>query len=298
MSPLLQQLSEALAETVETAGASVARVEGRDRLPATGLVWSADGVIVAAQHTLERPEVRVGLPDGRAVPARVVGRDPGVDLAVLKAEASDLRPALWAEPEALRVGALVLALGRPGARVLATLGVLSALDDGWRTPQGGFVDRFLQTDAVMFPGFSGGPLVDADGRVTGLTSSGLVSGQNLALPLATVRATVEALLAHGRVRRGYLGVGAQPVRLPESLRAAAGQDTGLLLMNVEPDGPAGRSGLLLGDTLVTLNGQPVRSLESLLAALGGDLVGRRVPARLVRGGQVRELAVLVGERSE
>jgi S1-C subfamily serine protease len=296
MSGLLPQLSQALAATAEAAGASVVRVEGRDRLPATGLVWSADGLIVAAQHTLERDAVRVGLPDGGTAPARVAGRDPGVDLAVLRAEASGLQPAVWSEPESLRVGALVLALGRPGARVMATLGVISALDDSWRTPQGGLVDRFLQTDVVMFPGFSGGPLVDAAGQVAGLTSSGLVSGQSLALPLATVRETVNALLEHGRVRRGYLGVGAQPVELPEALQAAVGQAAGLLLLNVEPDGPAGRSGLMLGDTLVTLDGKPVRSLESLLAALGDEVVGRRIPARLVRGGQVREISVLVGER--
>jgi S1-C subfamily serine protease len=283
-------------ETVEAAGLSVVRVEGRDRLPATGLVWSADGVVVTAHHVLERDAVRVGLPGGGTAPARLVGRDPGVDLAVLRAEAGSLRPAAWAEPGALRVGALVLALGRPGERIMATLGVISALDEGWRTPQGGFVDRFLQTDVVMFPGFSGGPLVDADGRVVGLTSSALVNGQSLALPLPTVRQTVSALLEHGRVRRGYLGIGAQPVKLPEALREVLGQESGLLMMNVEPEGPAGRSGLLLGDTLVTLNGQPVRSLEGLLATLGGDVVGRKVPARLVRGGQLRELEVLVGER--
>lgn len=296
MSELLAQFSQALVETVAAAGRSVVRVEGRERLPGSGVVWSADGLIVTAAHVLERDAVRVGLPEGGTVAARVVGRDAGVDLAVVQAEASGLKPAEWAEPDALQVGALVLALGRPGDHALATLGVISALDEGWRTPAGGYIDRYLQTDVVMFPGFSGGPLVDAEAHVAGLTSSTLARGLSVAVTVDTVRQTVAALVKHGRVRRGYLGIGAQPVRLPEALRAAAGQEAGLLLMNVEPGGPAERGGLLLGDTLVTIDGRPVPGLESLLAALGEDLVGRRVPAQIVRAGQLQALDVWVGER--
>ncbi len=296
MSELLAQFSQALVETVAAAGQSVVRVEGRDRLPGSGVVWSADGLIVTAAHVLERDTVRVGLPDGQSVAARVVGRDAGVDVAVVQAEAGGLKPAEWAAPATLEVGALVLALGRPGERGLATLGVISALEEGWRTPAGGFIDRYLQTDVVMFPGFSGGPLVDAEARVAGLTSSTLARGLSVAVTVDTVRQTVAALVKHGRVRRGYLGIGAQPVRLPEALRPATGQAGGLLLMNVEPGGPAERGGLLQGDTLVTLDGRPVPSLESLLAALGEDRVGRRVPAQIVRAGQLQALEVWVGER--
>ncbi len=296
MGERLKQFSQALVETVKEAGASVVRVEGRDRLPGTGLVWSGDGLILTADHLLERDAVRVGLPDGAVVAAQVVGRDPGVDLAVLRTPANGLQPAAWAEAEALQVGGLVLALGRPSDQVMATLGVVSALDGGWRTPLGGFIDRYLQTDVVMFPGFSGGPLVDADGRIAGLNSSALTPGLSLAVPAATARQTVETLLAHGRVRRGYLGIGAQAVQLPEALRNATGQTAGLLLLNVEPGGPAERGGLLLGDTLVTLNGQPMPSLEKLLAVLGGELVGRKVAARVIRGGRLKDLALVVGER--
>lgn len=296
MSELLAQFSQALVETVAAAGQSVVRVEGRDRLPGSGVVWSAGGLIVTAAHVLERDTVRVGLPDGQSVAARVVGRDAGVDVAVVQAEAGGLKPAEWAAPATLEVGALVLALGRPGERVLATLGVISALEEGWRTPAGGFIDRYLQTDVVMFPGFSGGPLVDAEARVAGLTSSTLARGLSVAVTVDTVRQTVAALVKHGRVRRGYLGIGAQPVRLPEALRPATGQAGGLLLMNVEPGGPAERGGLLQGDTLVTLDGRPVPSLESLLAALGEDRVGRRVPAQIVRAGHLQALEVWVGER--
>jgi S1-C subfamily serine protease len=149
----------------------------------------------------------------------------------------------------------------------------------------------------MFPGFSGGPLVNADTHVVGLTSSGLVNGLSLAVPAPTVRQTLNAILEHGRVRRGYLGIGAQSVRLPEALSQQLGQAGGLLLMSVEPDGPAGRSGLFMGDTLVRLNGKPIGSLEELLTTLSGDLVGRQVPVRIVRGGQVRDVEVVVGERN-
>lgn len=296
MGELLKRFSQALVETVHSVSASVARVESRDRLAGTGIVWSADGLILTASHILERADVRVGLPGAGTAAAQLVGRDPGVDLALLRIEARGLRPAEWAAAEALQVGALVLALGRPSDQVLATFGIVSALDAGWRTPQGGFIDRYLQSDVVMFPGFSGGPLVDADGRVAGLNSSALAPGLSLAVTAATVRQTVGALLAHGRVRRGYLGVGAQPVKLPEALHQAAGQEAGLLLLNVEPGGPAERSGLLLGDTLVTLNGRPLHGLESLLAALGDDLVGRKAPARVIRGGRLKEMDLFIGER--
>lgn len=297
MGERLKQFSDAIVETAQAASASVVRVAGRDRLPSSGIVWS-DGVIVTSSHALERDEVRVGLGD-EAVSAKLLGRDPGVDLAVLRVNGAGAgwTPARWVETDSLQVGAIVLAVGRPGPRVLASLGILSALDDGWRTPHGGFIDRFVQTDVVMFPGLSGGALVEANAQVIGVATSGLVSGQSLAVPTHTVRQTVESILKHGRVRRGYLGVGAQPVQLPEALSERVSQPVGLLLMSVEPHGPAGRSGLMLGDTLVTLNNRPLRSMEELLSSLSGDLIGRRVPARLVRGGQVREVEILIGERN-
>jgi S1-C subfamily serine protease len=176
------------------------------------------------------------------------------------------------------------------------LGIVSALGGSWRTPAGGEVDPYLQTDLVMYPGFSGGPLVDVEGAVLGLNTSALLRGISLTVPTTTVRQVVETLLAHGRVRRGYLGVGAQPVRLPANLAEELGQETGLLLVSVEPDGPAGQAGLMLGDTIVALDGQPVRHMDELLALLDGSRVGTSAPLRFVRGGQPQELTVTVGER--
>jgi S1-C subfamily serine protease len=298
MSQVLSDLSHALAAAVETAGNSVVRVEGRRRLPASGIVWSADGVIVTAHHVVEQDgDIAIGFADGSAAKARLVGRDPTTDVAVLKAQANDLASTSWAETSDLRVGHLVLALGRPGEKVMATFGIVSALKEDWRTPAGGRLDYYLQTDVVMYPGFSGGPLVDVTGKALGLNSSALLRGISVTVPASSLRPTVEALLTHGRVRRGYLGVGAQGVRLPAALAAQLHQETGLLLGSVEADSPAERSGLFMGDTIVALDGQPVRHLDDLLTLLSGDRVGKAVQTRIVRGGQVLEVSVVVGEHA-
>lgn len=298
MTEVLSDLSDALAATVASAGQSIVRVEGRRRLPASGIVWSADGVIVTANHVLEQEDnLRVGLPDGEAVPASLVGRDPNTDLAVLRAEATGLTSPAWADPDSLRVAHLVLALGRPGHTVQATLGIVSAVGNGWHTPVGGRIDQYVQTDAVMYPGFSGGPLVDVTSRVVGLNTSALLRGVSVTVPAPTLRRVVEMLLAHGRIRRGYLGVGAQPVRLPEVLAQQLNQETGLLLVSIETSGPAQQHGLFLGDTIVALDDQPVRYLDDLLALLSEDRIGAAAPVRIVRAGQLQELTVVVGEHS-
>ena len=248
MTGTLTSLSDSLAASVASAGTCVVRVEGRRRLPASGIVWSTDGLIVTAHHVVERDDIKVGLPDDTIVTATLVGRDPTTDLAVLRTDAKDLTPPTWAEPGTLRVGHLALALGRPGQSVRATLGIASAVGESWRTPGGGQVDSFLQTDATMYPGFSGGPLVDASGRFLGMNTTALLRGMNVAVPEPTLHRVVELLVAHGRIRRGYLGVGAQSARLPQTLADQLGQETGLLLVTVETGSPAERHGLLMGDT--------------------------------------------------
>ena len=298
MTQVLQGLSNDLATVVQTAGTGVVRVEARRRLPASGIIWSADGLIVTAHHVVERDEgISVGLPDGRSVPATLVGRDPSTDLAVLRAEATGLTPPSWAEPDTLRVGHLALALGRPGKTVRATLGVIGALGESWVTPTGGRVEPYLQTDVVMYPGFSGGPLVDASGSVVGVNTSALLRGISLAIPTPTVRRVAEALLAHGAVQRGYLGVVAQPARLPDALAQQLGQETGLLVVSVEAGSAAEGAGILMGDTLVSLDGQPLRHLDDLLVILSATQVGATVPVRAVRGGQLQDQSVTISQRS-
>ena len=297
MSDFLSNLSDAMAGVVEAAGRSVVRVEGRRRLAASGVVWAADGVILTAHHVVHGDdEIGIGLPDGHTAGARLVGRDPSTDLAVLRTDAPGLVAATRTAGQELHVGHLVLALGRPGRTVQATLGIVSALGGEWRTPAGGLVDRYLQTDVVMYPGFSGGPLVDVGGRLVAMNTSALLRGVSLAVPVPTLERVVESLLTHGRVRRGYLGVGAQPVRLPETVAQQLGQETGLLLASVNAGGPADRAGLLLGDTLVAIDGQPLRHMDDLVAALGGERIGQEARIRLLRGGQLQEIGVTIGAR--
>ncbi len=294
----LSDLSQTLASTVESAGTGVVSVQARPRFPASGIVWSSDGVIVTAHHVVEEEEeIHIGLADGRTFAAKLVGRDPTTDLAVLRAEANGLATRGWVDANTLKVGHIVVALGRPGKSVMATLGIISALGEGWRTPAGGRLDRYLQTDVVMYPGFSGGPLVDASGQFIGLNTSALLRGISLTVPAATLKQVVETLLTKGKISRGYLGIGAQPARLPASLVQQLNQETGLLIVSVEPGSPAEKAELVLGDVLVAIAGQPLRHMDDLLAALGSDRVGTTVPVRVVRGGQPRDVNVVVGERS-
>ena len=299
MAEVLSKLSDDLAEVVETAGRSVVRVEARRRLPASGIVWSQDGLVVTANHVVERDdEIIIGTPDGESVKGSLVGRDPTTDIAVIRAEGAGLTSPDRDGTEGLKVGHIVLALGRPGKSVLATMGIVSALGDSWRTGAGGRIDSYLQTDVVMYPGFSGGPLVDATGRGLGLTTSALTRGSSIAVPVSTLRSVVETLAEHGKIRRGYLGIGAQPVRLSNGVAKKLDQETGLLLVSVEPDGPAEQAGLAIGDTVVGFGGTRVRELDGLLSALSGDRIGDSAAVKIVRGGEIQELTAAVGERPE
>jgi S1-C subfamily serine protease len=296
----LAALSSDLAGAVETAGRSVVAIHARRRIPASGVIWQP-GVVLAAHHTIQRDEdITVGLHDGTTAPATLVGRDPSTDLAVLRlggAAAGSATPAaLTTDPP--RVGQLVLALGRPGATVTASLGIVSAVGGEWRTWQGGTIDRFVRLDLSVYDGFSGGPLVDAAGRVVGINTSGLAHAVALTVPAGTVARVAAQLLERGHVARGWLGIATQPVRLPPGLQRSAGTDAGvgLVVVNVEPDSPADRGGVLIGDILLALDDRPLSDPGDVLSALAGDRIGQPVSLRVARGGRGERLTVTVGER--
>ena len=330
MANTLEQLSDSMATVIETLDNSIVRVEARRRMPATGIVWS-ENLIVTAHHVVEFDEdITIGLQDGTTVTANLVGRDPHNDIALLKTDAT-LTPANWAGNEALKVGHLVLALGRAGEKVQATLGVTSALvnppdikrwrekAEGMRGEQGhehrgkggrrgggrgrgrggwgrALVDGFIQTDVTMYPGFSGGALVSGDGLVHGLNTSGFSRGASISIPVSTIRSSVAALLADGKIQQGYLGVGVQPARLPDAIADSLEQDTGLLVVSVEKDSPAEKAGLMVGDILTSLGDDPVEHVDELLIILASTKVGTEVTSAIVRGGTAQDIKVTIGSR--
>lgn len=288
------ELSEALSNVVEAVGRSVVRVEGGRRHPTSGLVVSPNRVVTVARG-LFRDEVTVGV-EGVEHRAKVKGRDLTTDLALLELDAA-LPAVELTEAVELKVGQLVLKLARPGQTVRATSGILSAVGKSpWKTMSGGTVDRYLESDAPHHPGFSGGPLVAVDGRVLGLTSTGLLKGASLTVPAATVKRIIQQLEQHGRVRRSYLGLEMQPVRLPDDVRQTTGEEVGLIIMQVEKDGPADKAGIRYGDTLLHLGDESVKTLDDLTSYLRSDHVGEQVPATIWRQGRVETMQVTLGAR--
>ena len=292
----LATLSNDLAAAVDTVGRSVVAVHARRRIPASGVMWQP-GVVVATHHTIQRDDgITIALHDGATVEATLAGRDPSTDLAVLRVATS--APAAALSTDAPRVGQVVLALGRPGASVTASLGIVSAVGGEWRTWQGGTIDRFVRLDMAVYDGFSGGPLVDAAGRVAGINTSGLARATALTVPASTVSRVAAQLLSRGHIARGWLGIATQPVRLPATLQQSLGAEAaiGLVVVNVEAESPADRGGVLIGDILLAVDGRPVSDPGDVLAALGGDRIGQAIALRVARGGRAEQLTVTVGER--
>ena len=294
----LMALSEAMAEAVATAGRSTVLVNARRRFPASGVSFAPD-LVLTADHVIEREDdITVGLPDGKELSASLAGRDPGSDLAVLRLSQSLAAPAEPVSGEG-RVGQLAIALGRPTPEgIQASLGIISAIGGPVRTGRGGLLERYLTTDATPYPGFSGGPLIDVRGRILGINTSGLVRGTSLAIPASLAWQTGELLVKNGHIRRGYLGIRSQPVELPAVAQKALGrpQLTGLLLVGIEEDSPAAAGGLMIGDILVGLAGEPIADPDELLTKLTGNLVGNPAQVEVLRGGQPLSVTVMVGDR--
>jgi S1-C subfamily serine protease len=295
---ILVDLSDALAEAAERAGDSTVLVNARRRIPASGIVY-ADDLILTANHVVERDEdISVALPDGTELSATVAGRDPGSDLALLKLEQVSATPAGPAKTPA-RVGQIALALGRPSkAGIEASLGTVSAIGGPFRTHHGGMIERYLRTDSIPYPGFSGGPLVAADGTVLGLNTSGLTRGAAITIPTDIAWGVAETLSKHGHIRRGYLGIRSQTVKIPANAQKAIHREqaSGLLVVGVEDGSPAAEGGLMVGDILVGVSGSPVMSHDELFARLTGEVIGVSTPIDILRGGQPQTVEIVIGER--
>jgi S1-C subfamily serine protease len=288
MATELATLSQELATAVAGAAGQVVAVHARPRFSSSGVFWRP-GVLVTAEHTVRREdEITVTLPDGSNAPATVAGSDPGTDLAVLKVDHSG-QPAAPAAADPVP-GSLALSIGRSqDSGVNATMGIVSAVSGPWRTWRGGRLDRYIRLDLTLYPGSSGGLVINTAGQALGIATSALSRIAGLAIPSSTIDRVVGEILARGRVRRGYLGVGLQPVELPDHHK-------GLIVLSLEPEGPAAKAGVLIGDVLLALGGRPVADTEDIQAALEGVEVGGEIAAEVLRGGVSRTIAITVGER--
>jgi S1-C subfamily serine protease len=286
-----------LTAAVEAAGASTVTVDARKRYPASGIAYTEDLVLTADHVVTREDDIKIVLPDGRSLAASLVGRDPGSDLAVLRLVEKALTPANTSDE--VKVGQLVMALGRPnGNGMQASWGIVTSISGPARTFRGGMLDEYIRSETTPYPGFSGGPLVNTEAEVLGLNTSGLTRGSSLTIPVKVAWRIAEALATHGSVKRGYLGVRTQPVDIAEAARQALGreQNHGLLVLWLEDGGPAQTGGLLVGDIIVELSGQPVGDPDDLFAALTSDTVGKATAVRVLRGGHPETISVTVGER--
>jgi S1-C subfamily serine protease len=293
----LTDFSKMLTAAVEAAGASTVTVDARKRYPASGIAYTEDLVLTADHVVTREDDIKIVLPDGRSLAASLVGRDPGSDLAVLRLVEKALTPANTSDE--VKVGQLVMALGRPnGNGMQASWGIVTSISGPARTFRGGMLDEYIRSETTPYPGFSGGPLVNTEAEVLGLNTSGLTRGSSLTIPVKVAWRIAEALATHGSVKRGYLGVRTQPVDIAEAARQALGreQNHGLLVLWLEDGGPAQTGGLLVGDIIVELSGQPVGDPDDLFAALTSDTVGKATAVRVLRGGHPETISVTVGER--
>jgi len=296
-SNLLSTFSNQMADAVERVAPALVLVSGRQGRAASGVVYAQD-LVLTADHVLEREEdLSIQTHDNRTLPAQFAGRDLATDLAVLRVANLGLQAAAAAS-EPARVGQLVLAVGRSeNEGPMASVGIVSAVGGPLRMARGATLERYIRTDAIPYPGFSGGPLINTQGEVLGITTTGLVNSATLAIPTAIAWGIAETLAQQGFIKRGYLGISSQLVQLPEAQRAGKTQEHGLLIVQVDENSPAQKGGLILGDILIELDGQALKDAEDLRALLTGDRVDKTIPLEVIRGGKLQTLQVTIGQRS-
>ena len=284
----LAAFSDQLAALAALGAARTVAVHGRDGRARSGLLW-AEGLVVTAEEALERDdELALTLPDGRQVPATLAGRDPGTDVALLRAATGPVPPLPLAPPAALAAGHLLLAVGRAEHGPLVAFGLAAQVGGPWRSMRGGRLERRIQLGLRLDPAAEGGAVLDHAGRLLGMAVPG-PRRRALAIPAETIARSVEQLRTRGRVARGYLGLALQPVR-SEALR-------GLIVVGADPQSPAGKAGVLLGDVLVAWDGAPLASVREMLARLDPESVGADVALDLIRGGHPIRISVRIGERA-
>jgi S1-C subfamily serine protease len=292
-------LSQALEDLVANTVPGVVAVKAAPYRVVSGICVREDFVVVA-DHSLRREDrVPVHTADGQAVSTTILGRDPGVDLAFLKAEGLTTKPLRGADPASLKPGSLAAVVGLTlDAGPSASLGILGAVGGSRRTWRGGTLDYFYRLDVNLYPSQSGAAVVNHGGELIGLATPALLRHSAVAVPLQTINRVLDELLKTGRIREGYLGVGMQPIPIPSGLRDKIGisSETGLIVLNVVSGSPADEAGVQLGDILVALDSKPMTDVDELQGALRGENVDRGLKASFIRGGETFQTEIVVAER--
>jgi len=296
---ILETISSEFSSAAEKVGGSVVAVHARRWLPTSGIEWKK-GVVVTVHHGVQRDEdIKVLLDGDRAVSAKLVGRDPRTDIAVIRIEERSSSAPQLGDSTSLRLGHLVLALGRTRrGDLVASSGIIGGIGE-WRNRRGGQLDQQIRLDLALYPGFSGGPLLNARGEVVGINTRGLAHGRAVTVPVATVNRVVEELLEKGHIARPYLGIAMQPVEVPENMRSKLPSQprVGLLVVHVENDGPAEKAGMLLGDVLFEVGGETVEHVDSIQDSLATAKIGDVLQIRVIRAGEIKPVSIKLGERA-
>jgi len=299
MASVLETLSNDFAAAAEAVGSSVAAIYGRRWMPSSGIQWRK-GFIVTAHHSIRREEdITVVAAGGKSLKANLAGRDPSTDLAILKVSEESALPIPSFGDGGLKLGHVVLALGRSrGSNLVASAGIVGGISGEWEPRRGGRVDQHIRLSLELYPGFSGGPLINAQGKVVGINTRGLSRGRAVTIPLATVNRIVDELIEKVHIAKPYLGLAMQPVAVPESLRGKVPDagNSAVLVVHVEPAGPADKAGVLLGDVVVELQGKPVEDTGDIQQLLGSAKIGDTVVATVLRGGAPVKLSITLADR--
>lgn len=298
MDTVLSSFSNELSNLVQRVSTSVVAVHARRHFPSSGVHWGPD-LVVTADHTIAREEdIRVTLPDGKALSASLLGRDPGADVAALKVPGLGSPASSFTQDKPV-LGEFALVVGRsPDSGPNASLGIVGAASGSWRTWRGGHLEQYIRLDATLYPNSSGGAVVNSRGGLLGIATSALSRVAGLAIPAADVTRVTKQLLEKGYVAQGYLGIGVYPVAIPENLKSklALPNSSGVLILNVEKGGPAESAGVLLGDLLVSLNSTPIEKIEDLQSFCASGVIGKSANARFIRAGGLIEKSIVAGER--
>lgn len=299
MTSIWQEFSKEISEVVRRAGRSIVAVDGRSGHTSSGIVWRADSILTAAHALRHENNVGIVFAPGRSTSAKLIGRDRGSDIALLKVDQPiEMEPAQLADAGSLSVGELGVAVARTRrGNIVASAGIISGLMGEWQVTRTR-IDQFIRADLNLYPGFSGGALVNAAGDILGLNTSGLLRGKPITIPSSTLSRLAQEIADSGHVKQPYIGVVMQAVQIPESLQKKAGANaaTGLLVMHVESGGPADSAGLLLGDILLEMDGHVFSESDDLSDALRRKGAGQDAQVSLIRGGQRTQLAIRIGNR--